>query len=746
MLGAMPRHEGNTVSMGPCAAAMAAALLIVMGPTWTVAASAQSRTHVVDLRLVSQRPWLAPGDRLGVTLRLTNAGKTDLNGFLLRVGVYDRITSRSDLHVSFGGTPLVPASAFTKYFPTTRLRAGRSVDVHLHQPVAALRSLGVVPDGGVFPLSVYLYDAAGTTLLDSLTTSLIFYPQPPPVPLNLVLLVPLDALPAEGPDGVFHPDGSGHYPLADALAPSGWLTGMLDGLQRAAGLAGAKPGVQGGSGRAKDRGARPSQLRFALVPSPRLISEIADLANGYLQETDGKVEQIGPHAQTARDATSFLRRLTAVAKSARAQTMLTPYSSPDLPTLSQNFDLEHLAEQLKAGSDVLASRIGARARWLYPPAGRLDASTLDDLRLAGEATHTVVAEGALQQPRDPALRGCPSSFATFACPIRIRSETSASIGFQADAGLQQRLQALLGSGEDRLDEQRFLAETSMIQAETPGVTGRVVAAITPPLWHPRASLAAGFFRDVTQAPWLRTLTPSEGVRFGRPPVTKHVLATAPRVRNEPAQSYFSAISNAEVQVQHYATTLSDLSRPPPLLDRLRQDVLVAQSRLWWSTPATQARGAAYASVAEAQASRELDKVSIGGVNEISMTSQRAQIPFVLSSRADHPVTVNVKLFSPKLGFDRSQLKGIVVQHGTQQIAVEATAQASGIFPVEVTVETPDGFVLAKKSIQVRSTNFNQIALGLTGGALAFLIAFYVWGVVKKRRARPAASTEGNATA
>jgi hypothetical protein len=604
-----------------------------------------------------------------------------------------------------------------------------------------------VPDGGVFPLTVYLYDASGTTLLESVTTSLIYYPQPPPVPLNLVLLVPLDALPAEGPDGVFHTDAYGRYPLADALQPSGWLTGMIAAVQRGVGLTGRASARRSDRSRhSKHHVPTPVHLHLAIVPSPRLVAEIADLANGYLQESNGKVQRIAAGAKTARAAAGFLRRLTALLKSGRVQTMLTPYSAPDLPTLARNFDLEHLAQQLKAASDVLTSRLDARAEWLFPPGGRLDASTLDDLRLASEATHTVVSEGALQQPGDPAFGGCPSTFATFACPIRIRSETSSSLGFQADGGLEQRLQALSRSGDDRLDLQRFLAETSMIQAETPGVTGRVVTAIIPPLWHPKASLAAGFFRDLNQAPWLRTLTPRKGLRFGRSPVTKHLITTAPRVKNEPPQAYFSAISDAEAEVQHYATTLADLSRPPPLLDRLRQDVLVAQSRLWWSTPATRAEGAAYASVAEAQASGELDKVSIGGVNEISMTSQRAQIPFVLSSRADHPVTVNVKLFSPKLGFDRSQLKGVVVQHGTQQIAVEATAQASGIFPVEVTVETPDGFILAKKSIQVRSTNFNQIALGLTGGALAFLIAFYVWGLIKKRRVGTATPTEENTTA
>jgi hypothetical protein len=286
----------------------------------------------------------------------------------------------------------------------------------------------------------------------------------------------------------------------------------------------------------------------------------------------------------------------------------------------------------------------------------------------------------------------------------------------------------------------------MIQAETPGVSGRVVQATLPPLWHPNPNVAAVFFRYLAQAPWLRTLTPQEGLQRGKPPVSKRLVTSALPERSEPSRSYFARISDAETQVEHYATTLSGRSHPPRLLDRLRQDVLVAESKLWWGDPTTEAEGSAYATEAQSRATDELHKVSIGGVNEISMTSKRAEIPFVLTSRADHPVTININLFSPKLGFDRSQLTGIVVQHGTQQVAVEATARASGIFPVEVTVETADGYVMARKSIQVRSTNFNQIALGLTLGAFVFLVVFYVGTAIKKRKGRAAGPSAGTSTA
>jgi hypothetical protein len=744
MLGQMPRRDRKIDPRGVCAAAIAAAFLLLLLPPGVRPTAAAISSSSVQLKLVTQRPWLSPKGRLGLRLRLNNTGTQDLDGFLLRVGVYDRTTSRSDLHVSFGGTPQVPASAFSKYFPTTRVDAGRSISAVLNERVANLLSLRIATEGGVFPLTIYLYDADGAQLLDSLTTSVIYYPELPHVPLNVVIVVPMNALPAEGPDGVFPPDSSGQYPLAVALSPEGWLTEILTALEEA--TAPARRGRKSPQ-HDRDRGdSEPSPLGLALAPSPRLLAEVAHLASGYRIERGGHVQHMGARSQTALRASAFLRRFRALVSSPRVQTMLMPYSFPDLPTLDRNLDLEHLARQLKTAQDVLQVTVGAHASWLLAPEGRLDAPTLDDLRLTGAASHAIVSRATLEQPADPAEEGCPSSFATFACPIRMRSEANTAIGFEADEGLAHRLAALERPGDDALDIQRFLAETAMIQAETPGVTGRTVEATTPPLWHPRPQTAELLFGYMRSAPWLRASTPRQALGVGRELVTKRLVPAAPRVATEPPTSYFTQLSSAEAQVEHYASTLSAAAHPPRLLERLSRDILVAQSRLWWGDAALQTQGTAYANVARSEATTQLHKVSLGGVDEISMTSRRAEIPFVLSSRADHPITVNIDLFSPKLGFDRSKLTGIIVRHGTQQIAVEATARASGIFPVEVSLETSDGYVIAKKSIQIRSTNFNQIALSLTLGALVFLIIFYAGGAVRKRRDRPTKRPTGTSPA
>jgi hypothetical protein len=66
--------------------------------------------------------------------------------------------------------------------------------------------------------------------------------------------------------------------------------------------------------------------------------------------------------------------------------------------------------------------------------------------------------------------------------------------------------------------------------------------------------------------------------------------------------------------------------------------------------------------------------------------------------------------------------------------VSAIARTSGIFTVTINTQTPDGkLTFGTTDIEIRSTEFNRIALGLTLGALVFLILFYTAKAVRRRR-------------
>jgi hypothetical protein len=54
--------------------------------------------------------------------------------------------------------------------------------------------------------------------------------------------------------------------------------------------------------------------------------------------------------------------------------------------------------------------------------------------------------------------------------------------------------------------------------------------------------------------------------------------------------------------------------------------------------------------------------------------------------------------------------------------------------LRINTETPDGgLTFGSVVVTIRSTEFNRIALGLTFGALAFLILFYTAKAVRRRR-------------
>ncbi|HWL64868.1 MAG TPA: DUF6049 family protein, partial [Actinomycetota bacterium] len=165
---------------------------------------------------------------------------------------------------------------------------------------------------------------------------------------------------------------------------------------------------------------------------------------------------------------------------------------------------------------------------------------------------------------------------------------------------------------------------------------------------------------------------------------------------------------------------------------LRRNLLVAQSRLWITDPALLAGAESFAAETLQETEDELDKVRIGGIEEIRLTSRRGEIPIEIFNGTDYDVAVNIKVLSADLRLNETLPE--VLQPGRfRQLTVDVSASSSGIFPVEVSVETPDGsYEIDRKSITVRSTEFNEIALVITLGALAFLIVFYVMRWFRRR--------------
>lgn len=678
------------------------ALVSLAGAGTPVAAQGDLVETPVGLVLTRQPPWHDDSGRLNIKVRIENEGIDELAGFTLQLFRYERLTSRTALVESFDGGS-GPATAFPKEVRRV-IPPGEAGSVRLKHPISTLFPLGP-GEAGVYPLTIAVLDPATGETLDEQHTQLIYYPSRPEIRLLLVPVVPLNEVPARAPDGNYHEDAtSGGWPLESGLRLGGWLDGVLNAIQEESG-----------------------DLHLGLAPTPRLVEEIADMANGYTRVASGsEVEEVEEDSNEARTAAAWLEDLTETLDSAGVQPLLVPYSFPDLPALVSR--LESADRQVSTGQQVMADHTDSaiNARWLFPPGGRLDAGALDDLRISGIAARTFFSPDSLEGSDNP-LNGCPEQSPSFMCPVRVRSEAEEAVGYVADENLQARLSALQREGEKQVMLQRFFAESAMIREELPGVSNRIVQATIPAGWHPGPQLSRRFFRGLASAPWLRTLTPREGLRRARPQV-RRVVPSLPDSSLQPDESYYTQISETQAMVEQFKS----IGPPEDLLVRLRRNLLVAQSRSWWTDALRVEDGREYATRAAEEVSDELSKIGMSGRDAITLTSREGPVSFVVSNNTGYRVTLDFRLASQQLQFEDEAFTE-TIPPGNRIIQRQATARSSGTFAMDALVETPDGSPVTQKRIYIRSTELNRVALGLTIAALLFVIVFYALRAVRRRK-------------
>lgn len=664
----------------------------------------------VGLELVGQPVWHGPDDPLDLRLQVTNEGLSSLEGFRLQVRAYSRSNNRTELHENFEVDPLrIELSSLAVPRVDVDVPAGTSADVDIDAPVSALTSLIGGPPG-VYPITITVTDVNGSTALDSVTTQLLYFPEEVEVPLNVVVLWPLVDIPSRRAGGAFVPaDSAPDTGLELATAPEGWLTGILDALE----------------------GRFATRLRLGLAPGPRLVEELGDMADGYRVETSETQRNVASNAPEAQAASTALTRLRTLAAEERLQAMHMPYAFSELTTID---DFEQLSAQLNAARSVLEERleIPPDSAWLFAPGGRLDEVTLERLRSSEAAGSTFFAADTLEAEPAGTEPTCRQDFVgiTYTCPVRVTTATGRARGFVLDAQLQQRAGALVSVPGDIGEMQKFFAEIAMIWAELPTPT-RVLPLAVPPLWHPPPGISARFVRTIAHAPWIRVRTPRRGLHLGIEPIDRELVTEAPRGRLQPDTTYLEDIEEAAAVVESFSRI-----RPPlTLVQRLRRDVLTGHSLLWSSDEDRLAEGATFAAAARREAEDEFDKISIAGKSAITLASRRGTLPLSLQNGADYPVTLEIRIESRDRALDLSdRAVEQTFEPGVTPLSVQVSARASGIYPVGIRVLTSDGYEVSQTSISIRSTEFNEIALAITVGALVFLLAFSTIRGTRRRRA------------
>lgn len=696
-------------------------------------ARAQSPTPApgVGLRFVGGPIWRTAGQPLGLRFQIRNQTPTALDGFRIIVGVSDRVLTRSALEASFTAQPGISASALPFAFEDV-VEPASSTTIRLEEPVSSFATLATAIEGGVYPATIALQDASTLQILATVQIPLIYYPEPPEARLNIVPLLPLNERPLKGPDGAFLVGADGAVPLANAVQENGWLTGYLNELEEM--TAEPEPTENGDrSNQRRDRRpapAPPKPLQISVAVAPRMLEELVDMTDGFERVSGDPVDQ---SSDAAASASSAVERLVDLVTRPAVQPIVMPYSFADIPSLVARLPTDYTLQQFSEARSVLREHLDPAASrgWLFPPAGRLDDESLARVQLIqGVADNIFLAVDALDRgdaTEEPP--GCPDVSQSFTCPISVTTSQATSIGFASDPGLSTRLASLQLSGNDRLSLQRFFAETSMIREEAPGVEGRVIQATIPSLWHPPPSLARTLLRGLREAPWLRSMRADEALELAEP-VESDLVERLPELAAQPESSFYAALEDATEVIDSYETFAPTDN---PRLERMRQNVLVAQSRTLWRDPS---RMFDYISGSRSEAEEEMSKVRIEGAEDFTCTSRECRLQLVLTNEATYPVTVSLELTSPALELAEATIEDSY-EPGDHPLTITAGTNSSGVFPMEARLETVDGeFVIQEKDIVIRSTNFNRIALAITLGALGFLILFYaIRPARRKRRAK-----------
>jgi Family of unknown function (DUF6049) len=682
--------------------------LCIAGALFPAAVSGAAQEPIdVRLELLSQPVWHGADDRLDLRIRVVNEGEVPVEGLDLVVAAFDKVRSRSALHSAFDPAAFAGSVASSQLpLPVSvddTLEPQQSTVVEVRDRISNLATIAALGEPGVFPVVITLRDATSLPV-SSLATTLLYYPDDQEAGLGVVPIFTFNDVAQRGPKGTFVFDEAGRFPLEDALAEGGWIRALVDALEGA------------------------EDLPMGFAPTPRLVEELADMSDGYTRSTDDDNEVVQATDDSAEAAGDVIEQLRRIAGAPQVDQVLVPYSAADLPSIAAVPDA--ILAQINA-ADLAINQILNRGAetdsrsWVLPTVGRVDERTFEQLSAAG-VRNLIFAPESLDAPDDPALAGCPVEAFSFVCPIQVQTANTLDVGgYVLDGDIQERLEVLLRAGEDRLEIQRFFAETAMIREELPGRSDRVLPVVFPPNWRPSPREARVVVRGLATAPWIDPMTPTEGLT-ATPGLERRSIQTELNTpENRPPPEYFEAVEDARDAVAHFET----IEPPDDLLIRLSRNVLVAQSRWWWDDIG---RGAEYAVGAEDEVADELSKIEIIGPEEITLTSKTGEIQFLVVNGTGYPVTIEIILESAKLDLPADERR--TIGSDQQRLSVQVTTQASGFFPLTARLETPDGFAFSTaKEITVRSTEFNEIALGITFGALAFLVLFYVVRGVRRRR-------------
>jgi hypothetical protein len=122
---------------------------------------------------------------------------------------------------------------------------------------------------------------------------------------------------------------------------------------------------------------------------------------------------------------------------------------------------------------------------------------------------------------------------------------------------------------------------------------------------------------------------------------------------------------------------------------------------------------------------------------LTVTSHRARLPVTLRNTSNRALDVAVTAESAELAMLGAPVRVTLPPGATEDVEIPFRVSRSGDFVVEVSVATPDGgFLLASRTVTLRSSAVSGLGVVLSIGALAFLAVWWGRNLRRRHRERP----------
>ncbi len=643
------------------------------------------------IALLSQSSWVAPAGTFDLALDIAGASPTDR----LDIAVFPRIASTAELDESLGhenlGRPLasdIHAFELTAYeATTTSTSTGSSTGIRTSIPVEpdTTPPFGIrLSQAGVYPVRIAVLDDDDNQLAVAVTHLIRLPPEGATTPLAVSLIVPVHAAPSHLPGGAIEMDPA-------ALARIDAATAALR----------VHPTVP-----------------LTLVPTPETVDALAAV-DTQTATTGG----IGDPAATSRlttfgevAATRQILGRTYVDLDVGSWVAAPPPADASLNT------------QLVAGAQAIDVRIGVRPDTrtiLADPT--ITPETLTRLVFTG--TDQVVVPSGQLAPLSGT--GPATSYSTFAVPDSTGHLVPA---VSTDDSLVRRLTE---TADPVLNGHLVLADLAVTwgtSTEPRGAVLSVPADLDVPVETYDAVLdgladrTAGGGGSPVVSPVtvddLFRVTRTATVRSGETLVREYWAGPTLPLGDLP-----NRVEAARAHIASYRTMLrTDASRA----DDLDRQVLVSEAE----GLGDEARDA-YLSSVDGHIDAQFAAIVAPDDQRVTLTDERGELPITVESSLDYEVEVEVSITSVKLEFPEGDTRRVVLAPtSSTRVTVPVSSRASGAFPVEVSVRTPDDRLeITSTRFTVRSTAISGLGLVISISAGVFLLIWWGLHFRKTRRAR-----------